>query len=281
MHAKFENVLGPREVAQLAHTKIGENDVVAQRVDDEFSRRARAQDLSARGQRPQARGAVDRSAEVVAITQFDLACVQRHADAQRFAQCPLFMGDRVLQLHGRCGCRRRPVEDRERGVAFAARFDQPPATRRHNLLDELVVARESRCHRLGVGLPCRRRPLDIGQQESHRSGDARRLLCLRRIQCGILGDDRALETPKFGARVDAQLIGQQGSCPLIRAERFTLSARSVEREHQLAPTPFAKWCVGDRGLEFADDLGGPARRKQRIRPVLDQGGMGLDPTRLL
>ena len=127
-------------------------------------------------QRSQAGGAVDRATEVVAVAEFDLAGVQRHSDAHGLAQRPRLMGDRVLQLDGRCGRRRRPIEYRERGVSFAARLDQPPAARRDDLFDDLVVARERHRHRVGVGLPGRGRPLDVGEQEGHRACDGRDML---------------------------------------------------------------------------------------------------------
>ena len=97
----------------------------------------------------------------------------------------------------------------------------------------------------------------------------------------ILRDDRGFEPPKIRPRVDAQLVGEQRPCPLISAQGFTLPACAVEGEHQLAPTPLAQRCVGDGGLELADDLGCTTRREQRVRPVFDQRGMALDPACLL
>ena len=68
---------------------------------------------------------------------------------------------------------------------------------------------------------------------------------------------------------------------MISAKGLTLPAGAVEGEHQLAPTPLAQRRVGDRGLEIADDLRRATRREQRIGPVLDEGGMALDPACLL
>ena len=86
------------------------------------------------------------------------------------------MADRFLQLDGGGGRRRRPLEDRERGIAFAARLDQPPSAGRDDLFDELVVARERRRHGVGVGLPCGGRPLDVGEQEGHGARYRRKML---------------------------------------------------------------------------------------------------------
>ncbi len=156
-----------------------------------------------------------------------------------------------------------------------------PPRGRDDLFDELVVARERHRHGVGVGLPRGRRSLDVGEQEGHRARHRRKMLRYRHFQRSILRDDRGLEPAKVRSRVDAQLVGEQRPCPLISAQGFTLPARAVEGEHQLAPTPLAQRCVGHRGFELADDLRSATRREQRIGPVLHQRGMALDPARLL
>ena len=165
--SELENALRASKVAQLAHPQVGEHDVIGQRVDDEFGRRTRAQDLAARGQRPQSGGAVDRPSEVVAVAKLDLAGVQRHPDTHGLAQRPRLAGDRFLQLDGGGGRRRRPLEDRERRIALAARLDQPSAAGCDDLFDELVVSGQRHRHGVGVCLPGRCRPLDVGQQKGH------------------------------------------------------------------------------------------------------------------
>ncbi|MCV7332024.1 hypothetical protein H7J81_18140 [Mycobacterium cookii] len=122
---QLEDVLGAGQVFELTHPEVGEHDVVGQRVDDEFGGRARAQDLATHCQRPQPRSPVHRPTEVIAVAELDLSGVQRDPDPHRRPKAPLLVGDRVLQLHsGRC-CRRRSLEDRERGIALAACLDQP------------------------------------------------------------------------------------------------------------------------------------------------------------
>ena len=109
----------------------------------------------------------------------------------------------------------------------------------------------------------------------------RKLLRHRYFQSVVLRDDRGLEPAKVRSGVDAQLVGEQRPCTLKCAQRFTLPAGAVKGEHELAPTPLAQWRIGDRRLEFADDLRGTTRREQRVGPVLHQGGMALDPACLL
>ena len=107
------------------------------------------------------------------------------------------------------------------------------------------------------------------------------MLCHRDFQRRVLCDDRGLEPAQVRSGIDPQFVGEQRPRPLIGAKGFTLPARAVEGEHQLAPSPFAQRRIGDRGLELADDLRGAAGREQRVGPVLHQRGMALDPPRLL
>ncbi len=199
----------------------------------------------------------------------------------RLPQRPRLVGDRVLQLDSRGGGRRRPLEDRERGIALATRLDQPSSARRDDLFDEFVVSCERHRHGAGVCLPGGGRSLDVGEQKGHGAGHRRKLLHHRCIQRCILRDDRGLEPAKLRPGIDSQLIGEQRPCPLISAKGFTLPAGAVEGEHQLAPSPFAQRRLGHRRLELADDLRGAARREQRVGPILDERGVALDPPRLL
>lgn len=106
-------------------------------------------------------------------------------------------------------------------------------------------------------------------------------LCHRVFQRRVLGDDGGLKAAEFRAGVDAELIGQQCPRPLIGAQGLTLSAGAVEGEHQLAPSPLAQRCVGDRSLEFPDDFRGPSGGEEGVGAVFDQRGLPLDPACLL
>jgi hypothetical protein len=95
------------------------------------------------------------------------------------------------------------------------------------------------------------------------------LLRRRDFQREVLRDDRCLQPAKFRSGIHPQLIGEQRPRPLIGAEGFTLPAGAVKRQHQLAPSPLAQWCIGHRGLELADDLRGAAGGQQRIGPIFN------------
>ncbi len=100
-------------------------------------------------------------------------------------------------------------------------------------------------HGGGVGLPRRRRPLDVGQQEGHRAHDGRNRLGRRDFQCAVLRDDSGLQAAKIRSGINPQFLGEHGTRPLVRAERVALPAGAVEGEHQLRPTPFPQRRVND------------------------------------
>ena len=275
--SQLEHALRPCEVLELTGAQVVEHHVVGQCIDDQLGRRARAEDLPTRRHRPQPRGAVDRPAEVVAVAELDLAGVQRHPHGDRVGGRPWLLPHRLLQFDRRRGRCRRPVEDRERGIALTAGLDEPAAAERDHLLDDLVVPCERRRHGFGIPLPRGGRALDVGEQEGHGAGDRRMMLRSRHFERRILRDDGRFEPAQVLPRVDAQLIGEQRPSPLEGRQRLGLPARAVQREHQVPPAPFAQWRVGDGRFEFADELGGPARRQQRVGAVLHQGGVLLDP----
>jgi len=143
--------------------------------------------------------------------------MQRHANPDGFPQCPRLVSDGFVQLNCRGGGRRGPFEDRKRRVALAACFDQPSATRRDDLFDELVVASECHRHRVGVGLPCGRRSLDVGEQKCHCTHHRWKVLCDSNIQRCILCHDRGFEPPKLRSGIHPQLVGEHRPSPLIGA----------------------------------------------------------------
>ncbi|CDP85962.1 hypothetical protein BN975_02593 [Mycolicibacterium farcinogenes] len=202
-------MLGACQVLQLPHAQIEEGDVVGQGVDHQLGGRTRAQDLSATGLRTQAGGTVDGASEVVAITKLRLAGMQCHPDTHGLGQRPRLVRDRVLQLDRGGRGSRRPVEDGERGITLATCLDQAAAAGRDDLFDELVVPSERHGHGVGISFPGGCGAFDVGQQERHGPGDGRNMLCRRDVELRILSDDRGFQSTEFGARVDAELVGQQ------------------------------------------------------------------------
>src|SRR6185295_4072825 len=120
--------------------------------------------------------------------------------------------------------------------------------------DELIMPRERHRHRIGICLPRGSRPLDVGEKKRDSSHCRLKLLWHRHFQFNILCNYRGLEPFQIWPRVDAQLFGEQCSCPLIGTECLALPAGAIKREHELTPTSLAQWGLGDSGSELADDL---------------------------
>ena len=72
-----------------------------------------------------------------------------------------------------------------------------------------------------------------------------------------------------GARIDAQLVGEQGPGALVRAERVTLPSAAVERRHEHLPEPSLVGMVTvTPARSLGDGLGGTAQGEVRGDPVL-------------
>ncbi len=71
----------------------------------------------------------------------------------------------------------------------------------------------------------------------------------------VLLQDCPFELSKRAAGLDPELIDERAPGRVVRLESFGLSARAVEREHQLRSNALAQRVLGDEGLQFADETG--------------------------
>ena len=72
----------------------------------------------------------------------------------------------------------------------------------------------------------------------------------RRGQSRIVLEDPLLEAPQLLARLEAELLGEQGSPSPVDVERLRLAARVVEREHQLGAAPLSQRLLADERLQL-------------------------------
>ena len=165
--AQLHHAFGPGQIPQRVGTEVGQPGVGGQLVDDQILGGARQHGLAAVGQVAQARGPVDGRADVVArifwVPQPHLAGVQADAQPDRRQRRP-------LQVKGaRHRIRRTPERDHE-AVALTLLDRADAIVRGDGVGHGLIQPRYRGGHLLGLGLPEPRRPFDIGQQQSHRSG---------------------------------------------------------------------------------------------------------------
>ena len=61
-------------------------------------------------------------------------------------------------------------------------------------------------------------------------------MALGRVEGRVAGEHGGLEAAQLRARLQAQLLDEHVAGPLVGAHRVGLTARTVERQHQLRPT---------------------------------------------
>ena len=94
-------------------------------------------------------------------------------------------------------------------------------------------------------------------------------------------EDRLLQPPQLGPRLEPQLVGEHAPRLLERLERVRLAAAAVERQHQLPPQPLAEGVVGERRAERRRELAMLAERERDLELLLERvDAQRLEPARL-
>ena len=109
--------------------------------------------------------------------------------------------------------------------------------------------------------------LHAGPSGRDRSRGGRRLR--RRLQFGLLSEDRALEALERWARLDAQFPDEQVAGLLVGGERVGLAAGPVEREHELSAKALAVRMAGDESFELGDEVAAVPELELGIDSLLD------------
>ena len=90
-----------------------------------------------------------------------------------------------------------------------------------------------------------------------------------------------MELLKCGARLDAELLDKMTARVLVGGERFCLSPRPVQREHQLAAESLAKWVVPDERFHLGDELCVALTLEVGVNAILERGKANLLEARRL
>ena len=85
---------------------------------------------------------------------------------------------------------------------------------------------------------------------------------------GVLGEDPLLELAEVCPGLEAQLVRERRSCVPVDGERIRLTARAIEREHELTSDAFAVRMPADELLELSDELRMAAECEIGVDPVL-------------
>ena len=144
--------------------------------------------------------------------------------------------------------------DREPALAHAGRpGERHEAVLVQNARDlaELVLAADERRRRRGQ--------IAAAPADDRNGGDR-----------GVVREDRLLEPPKLGPRLEPELVGEHAPRLLKRLERIRLAAAAVERQHQLPPQPLAEGVVRERRTERRRQLPMLAEREPDLEVLLER-----------
>ena len=90
-----------------------------------------------------------------------------------------------------------------------------------------------------------------------------------------------MELLQCGARLDAELLDKVTAGFLVRGERFCLSPRPVQREHQLAAEALAKRVVPDERFHLGNELCVALTFEVGVNAILERGKANLLEARRL
>ena len=144
--------------------------------------------------------------------------------------------------------------DREPALADARRAGQrheAVLVQQRRDLGELVVAADERGRRRGEV---------AATPAAGREGGDRRVLC----------EDRLLEPPELGPRLEPELVREHPPRLLEDLERIRLAPAAVERQHQLPPQPLAERVVGERRTKGRHELAMLAERERDLELLLER-----------
>ena len=174
--------------------------------------------------------------------------------------------------------RRRDPGPHDRGLAGPGRADDGQHPGAGEPAQAIGHGRVPAEERLGVA--------DVVGNQPHVGTHRARLRRLVGDQRRVLAQDRLLQRHQVGARVQAQLLGQDPAGPVEGAQRLALPARLVLGQRQEHPPVLTQRFLGHPRLRLGEDRSGSARQSHRVQaqllglqPELFQP-RGLDPSRL-
>ena len=151
--------------------------------------------------------------------------------------------------------RQRRRDDRYRGRRVVADDEIPEGDTRHGC--------DQQDHR-------HRHAATTSAARARRRRAVRRAGTRRRIELGVLLEDRPLQPLQLRSRLQSQVARETAASVAIDVEGLGLASAAVEREHQLAPQPLAERVLVDAGLELGHDRAVPAEPQLPLDAALDR-----------
>jgi hypothetical protein len=160
-------MLGPLEAFQAVLAKIAESQALGRTVENKRTGHARDQHLPTVGGRLDARGAIERAAEIVAIAHFGGARMSPDAHFKRTDHPPRL--DRQRALHHSSGRERRRRLGKSHAERIPHRFENVPPGGEEGGAHQFVVTLHGGAHLLRVFFPQARAAHDVGEDKGHGS----------------------------------------------------------------------------------------------------------------
>ena len=91
-----------------------------------------------------------------------------------------------------------------------------------------------------------------------------------RLERRVLSEDRRLELPQLRARLESELVCQHATRVAVGLERVRLSARAVQRQHELRAKPLAVRMLGHEHLQLGHQLGLTPELEVGVDPLLER-----------
>ena len=187
------------DFTKVAYTQIAQRHVLRKRCSACLSGGFGDEDLSAGSDCPEAGGAIDGRAEVVAILLERLAEVDCHSHRQHRIIQPWLFNESALGSDRSRERRARIGEDRKCRIALTAGLNHDPTRAGHGGRQDFMVAGKRRRHHLRRSFPQPRRTGNLSEQERHRS--PRQVTCssaagrvrIADIECWVVEQDLLLE----------------------------------------------------------------------------------------
>ena len=133
---------------------------------------------------------------------------------------------------------------------------------------------------LALGRPCPGGPQPgqlgrpAGKHRAHRrqrlrqlAGQAR-LGRRRQVEPWVLGEDRRMQPAQLRPWVDAELLDQDRSGPLVGQQRIGLPTRAVQGQQQLGPQPLPQRLLADQPLQLGHQLSVPPQPQVGLEAIL-------------
>jgi hypothetical protein len=90
------------------------------------------------------------------------------------------------------------------------------------------------------------------------------------VECRVLHQDRSLQLAQRHTRLDPDFADERLARPPVGIQSVCLSARSIQREHELGPESLPQWMVLDQPFQLRDGVRVATELEVGVDPLLER-----------